>query len=230
MNICLLCEAKLDKEFVWSSLLFSKRKERLCPDCRNKFQKITGVLCKKCGRQQAREDLCTDCITWESDPDTKGLLLKNRSAFLYTEEMREALARFKFRGDAELVYAFERPFLSTFQTVYSDKPYTLVPVPLSEERMQERGFNQSELLASLLNLPIIDPLIRKKNEKQSKKSRKERLQLEDVFTTDDISVLGKDLILIDDLYTTGSTLHQAARCLKKIGGANSISSFTLIRS
>ncbi|MGG3572000.1 double zinc ribbon domain-containing protein [Bacillus gobiensis] len=230
MKICLLCEAKLDKDFIWSSLLYTKRAERLCLGCRNKFQRISGSLCKKCGREQTAEELCHDCLQWEADPETKGLLTQNRSVFLYTEEMKEALARYKFRGDTELVYAFESSFLYAFKSSYPNKSYTLAPIPLSEDRIKERGFNQTELLASLLDLPTIHPLIRKKNEKQSKKSRRERLRQEDVFTTEHHSVLGKDLILIDDLYTTGSTLHQAARCLKKIGGANSISSFTLIRS
>jgi competence protein ComFC len=191
---------------------------------------VTGILCKKCGRQQISDELCPDCEKWEADLVTRGLLTKNRSVFLYTEDMKEALARFKFRGDIELVYAFESAFLSTFKAAYPKHSCSLVPLPLSEERMKERGFNQSELLASLINLPIIHPLIRNTNEKQSKKSRYERLSQEDIFSTDRHSVLGKDLILIDDLYTTGSTLHQAAYCLKKIGGANSISSFTLIRS
>ncbi|MBD5018204.1 comF operon protein ComFC, partial [Xanthomonas citri pv. citri] len=74
------------------------------------------------------------------------------------------------------------------------------------------------------------PLIRLNNEKQSKKKKTERLLSECIFDTKNNSAEGMNIILIDDLYTTGATLHFAARCLLEKGKAASVSSFTLIRS
>ena len=76
----------------------------------------------------------------------------------------------------------------------------------------------------------MQPLIRTENEKQSKKSKAERLKQKTVFKTEKGSVKGLNVMLIDDLYTTGATLHHAAECLKADGEANTVSSYTLIRS
>ncbi|MCY8296804.1 amidophosphoribosyltransferase, partial [Bacillus inaquosorum] len=74
------------------------------------------------------------------------------------------------------------------------------------------------------------PLIRLNNEKQSKKKKTERLLSERIFDTKNNSAEGMNIILIDDLYTTGATLNFAARCLLEKGKARSVASFTLIRS
>nr|WP_269390630.1 phosphoribosyltransferase family protein [Bacillus amyloliquefaciens] len=144
--------------------------------------------------------------------------------------MKDSLARFKFRGDTKIIQTFERDFTAGFKAAYPANTHILVPIPLSPERLAERGFNQSELLASLLGMPVISPLIRLNNEKQSKKSKTERLSAEKKFSAAENSAEGMNVILIDDIYTTGATLHQAAEALLTAGKALSVSSFTLIRS
>ncbi|MFO6497688.1 MULTISPECIES: ComF family protein [Bacillus] len=227
---CLICEAPLSHSLSWRVLFFLRTEEKICRECKESFNKIEGTVCRKCGRPQDSERLCRDCLKWEADPKTRSLLKQNRSVYLYNSFMKDALARFKFRGDAELVFAFAPSFIRAFQTYCRHSHPILVPIPLSEERKIERGFNQAELLASLLKRPVIHPLIRTENEKQSKKSRAERLKEKNVFQTDKGSVKGLHVMLIDDLYTTGATLHHAARCLKVDGGADLVSSYTLIRS
>ena len=111
----------------------------------------------ECGRPQGSEELCGDCAKWEANPLTRSLLRQNRSVYLYNTFMKEVLARFKFRGDAELVFAFAPSFISAFQQYFRRSPSVLVPIPLSEERKAERGFNQAERLASLLQIPVIHP-------------------------------------------------------------------------
>ncbi|MBG9914336.1 competence protein ComF [Bacillus sonorensis] len=228
--ICLICEAPLLHSLSWRSFFFFKTEEKICRECKESFIKIKGSVCRKCGRPQSSGKLCPDCLKWEANPKTCGLLQQNRSVYVYNPFMKEVLARFKFRGDAELVYAFAPSFSRAFQTYCSHSDIALVPIPLSEERKKERGFNQAERLASLLNRPIMQPLIRTENEKQSKKSKAERLKQKTVFKTEKGSVKGLNVMLIDDLYTTGATLHHAAECLKADGEANTVSSYTLIRS
>lgn len=106
----------------------------------------------------------------------------------------------------------------------------LIPIPLSKERLKERGFNQSVILASLIGEPILQPLVKIHQTKQSKKKKNERLDQKGMFQikqTD--AIVQRDVILIDDIYTTGATIYDAARILKE-AGAKSVSSFTLIRS
>jgi len=106
----------------------------------------------------------------------------------------------------------------------------LVPIPLSDERLYERGFNQAESLALEAGAEPINLLKRVHSEKQSKKSRNERIRLPQVFQLSETAppFQNKQILLIDDVYTTGSTLRQAAIILRQ-AGAKSVQSLTLAR-
>ncbi|MEC1549338.1 ComF family protein [Bacillus rugosus] len=228
--ICLLCGSPFSQAATWRALFLLKPEEKVCHSCRRKLKKITGHICTMCGRPQSVHAVCRDCEAWKSRVSDSLLLRQNRSVYTYNDMMKETLSRFKFRGDAEIINAFKSDFSSTFSQVYPDKHYVLVPIPLSKEREEERGFNQAQLLAECLDRPIHHPLIRLNNEKQSKKKKRERLLSARIFDTKNKSAEGMNIILIDDLYTTGATLHFAARCLLEKGKAASVASFTLIRS
>ncbi|WP_237739228.1 ComF family protein [Bacillus xiamenensis] len=117
-----------------------------------------------------------------------------------------------------------------FKRSFSIKEPVLVPIPLSKERLKERGFNQSVMLASMIGGPIFQPLIKVHQRKQSKKSKNDRLNQKGLFQLKQPDpIVLKDVILVDDIYTTGATVYHAARILKD-AGAKSVSSFTLIRS
>ncbi|MCI4138152.1 double zinc ribbon domain-containing protein [Bacillus vallismortis] len=228
--ICLLCDTPFSQPVTWRVLFLLRLEEKVCHSCRSKFKKITGHICPICGKPQSIHELCKDCETWKLRMNDSLLLRQNRSVYTYNNMMKETLSRFKFRGDAEIINAFKSDFSSTFSKVYPDKHVVLVPIPLSKEREKERGFNQAQLLAECLDRPIRHALFRLNNEKQSKKTKAERLLSEHIFDTKNNSVEGMNIILIDDLYTTGATLHFAARCLLEKGKASSVASFTLIRS
>jgi competence protein ComFC len=161
----------------------------------------------------------------------KNILHKNISVFEYNDAVKEVLATFKFRGDAALVNVFKKDFLGIFKNQIS--PLNIdyaVPIPLSKERLYERGFNQAKLLADFLPIPQLEVLKRTHHEKQSKKSRLERLTASNVFSlTESSKIDNRSFLLIDDIYTTGSTLRHAAKLLIQ-NGAASVSSLTLIRS
>jgi competence protein ComFC len=104
-----------------------------------------------------------------------------------------------------------------------------VPIPLSNERLYERGFNQAEAILVEAGFPPTHLLTRIHSEKQSKKTRSERIHLPQVFQIfDEINLEGKMIVLVDDVYTTGSTLRHAAKLLKR-AGAHHIQSITLAR-
>ncbi|WP_404429343.1 ComF family protein [Sutcliffiella horikoshii] len=180
--------------------------------------------------ENRRDDLCSDCFKWEEDPSTAGLLQQNRSVYHYNNHMKEVLSRYKFRGDAVLVQVFQKAFRQTFEAVWNKESPILVPIPLSAERKYDRGFNQSLLLAELLPGTPEELLSKTISEKQSKKARKERLERENTFyVTYPELVKDKSILLIDDIYTTGTTVRMAAKVLKD-AGAKDISSYTLVRS
>lgn len=192
--------------------------------------KIQGPTCPKCGRTQSNDQLCQDCSRWNKRRDFAEILVMNRSVYAYNDFMKDILARFKFRGDTALADLFKKDVQSAFKRSFSIKEPVLVPIPLSKERLKERGFNQSMMLASMIGGPILEPLIKVHQSKQSKKRKNERLHQQNLFQLRQSNpIVLKDIILIDDIYTTGATVYHAAKILKD-AGAKSVSSFTLIRS
>jgi competence protein ComFC len=111
----------------------------------------------------------------------------------------------------------------------------IIPVPISPERLYERGFNQARSLANLINqnLPKEEILERTHTEKQSKKKKSERILTDSPFHlkpgTDFAKYKNKNLLIIDDIYTTGTTLRQIAKILQPLS-MNSVKSLTLARS
>lgn len=231
---CLLCHEIILPAIGWGALFSREKEQPVCPSCLAKFEKITGERCRLCSRplqqlaeQFRRGDLCNDCLCWEVDLEWGGFLDKNISIFHYNEFLKETIARFKFRGDYVIAKAFAEPIKMAFSQ--QQLPNLLVPIPLSDERFYERGFNQAEALLIESGLTPAHLLTRIHTEKQSKKSRTERIHVPQVFQiSHDISLERQMVTLIDDIYTTGSTLRHAAKLLKG-AGAERIESLTLAR-
>ncbi|MEY8349407.1 ComF family protein [Bacillus cereus] len=231
---CLLCDEYISEGASWYSFFVQSDKQYICERCERKFSYIMGEICADCGRsflllsEEYREgSLCKDCVRWREE--MKFLPIKNRSVYVYNDWMKEVLAQFKFRGDAELLQIFRANFVAVFHECFSEC-HAVIPIPLSKEREYERGFNQAELLASCLPCRMLQTsLSRKDTEKQSKKRRIERIrgmnpfcfQKEEMFA-------GQHILLIDDVYTTGITVRQVAACLYD-AGAQTVSSLTLCR-
>ncbi|WP_139364966.1 ComF family protein [Sutcliffiella halmapala] len=236
MNNCLLCHETISNTFGWREFLGLGKEKRICTSCSVQFSRISGEVCVKCGRlwldvplEHRHDTSCTDCVKWEQDKEYSGALSCNRSVFSYNEFMKEVLARYKFRGDAVIATIFQDELRQAFQH-FQKGNYVIVPIPLSEERLYERGFNQSLLLAQLLQGEIVEVLCKKEAEKQSKKARMERIDAENqFFVSNEETVKNRRFLLIDDIYTTGTTIRMAAKRLKE-AGAGEISSLTLIRS
>lgn len=235
MPNCLWCGARYEEAIRWTRLLAHGR-SGFCARCLGKLEPLTGDLCEVCGRDLAALDprfvkgnVCGDCTSWEADP-LGGVLKMNRSLYVYNGLMRDIMARFKFKGDAVLIEGF----LDGWRKLYRQhfKGLVPVPVPLSAERLATRFFNQSERLAELLGVPYADLLRRPRHgEKQSKKTRRERLARGDnpfVLAPGAERFRGQGFVIIDDVYTTGATVRFAAAALAPLRPAR-ICSMTLAR-
>lgn len=233
MSICLVCHNYFEEVGSWTTLFSLAEPDPLCSVCSAKFEKVDGDLCEICGRpfselsSEYREgNLCYDCVRWEKDPYWKSVLTKNRSIYLYNDFAKDVISLYKFRGDYVVSSIFKTSLKKAFKT-YFNSSYFVVPIPLSQKRLYERGFNQAAAIAGLLDDPVNEVLARTHLEKQSKKGREERIAGENVFRVVE-SVQNKDILLVDDIYTTGSTLRHAGKVLLE-AGAKSVSSLTLMR-
>lgn len=143
--------------------------------------------------------------------------------FLYEGAARDLILQLKFADKTELA-----PVLAPFmiQALPKIEDALLVPIPLHKKRLRKRLFNQAVLLAQEIskkaNIPLDIEVLQKiiHTTPQAQKSAKGRAKLaQSVFeVVGDVN--GKNIILIDDIYTTGSTLNAAAGQLKKAGAAS----------
>lgn len=229
---CLICHEEIESALSWRTLFGEDKTPKICGECNENFSPVTGEICEICGRPFAFleaeyrvENLCFDCKRWE-DEHWSGSLDQNRSLYRYTDFAKDIMAKFKFRGDYVLAEIFAEDLCQALQAYQYDY---IVPIPLSEERLYERGFNQAEALISTAGFKPTHLLSRVHTEKQSKKSRSERIHIEQVFKLEtELNLNSKTILLIDDIYTTGSTLRHAAKLLKENGAAK-VYSFTLAR-
>lgn len=232
-EFCLYCHEEIENLISWSIFFEEKNETCLCRKCEEQLEEITGPICHGCGRpleklaaQYVSGDRCHDCVRWEGDSEWSGYLSKNESIYLYNDFLKEIISQYKFRGDYLLANVFASQMKEKLRGVKFDY---LVPIPLSKERQFERGFNQSEALIVEAGLQATSLLKRTHGEKQSKKSRAERIHVPQVFQlVGQVTIQNKAVILIDDIYTTGSTLRHAAKMLIR-SGARCVSSLTLAR-
>lgn len=196
----------------------------ICNGCREKLSPIGSPLCTICGAPfvstiQA-DHLCGDCST--TPPNFNAA----RAAFRFEGAVQELIHRFKYGKRIQL----RRPIALLIMEQLGDavsqwSPDFVIPVPLHDSRLRWRGFNQAilvgELLASRWRIPIVKDVLRREREtrEQTTLTGAERARnVRGAFgVADSAMVSGKRVLLVDDVYTTGSTVSECARALKKNG-------------
>jgi ComF family protein len=148
-----------------------------------------------------------------------------RSLTPYQGVIRDCIMQLKYKKKTGLVKILGRALVDFLKELpYDIKGYDfLVPVPLHKRRLRERGFNQAELLAKEIGryfkIPVLSNNLKRiiNTDFQSKLARKERLKnVKDAFVVKDpICFEDKRIILIDDVFTTGSTVNECSKALKE---------------
>ncbi len=219
---CYICEKPLEVR---------KQKESayLCKACKSRIEKVEGPFCI-CGTSLKGKDPLVDlCETCANRIRYFDLV---RSYGYYQEPLKDLIRAFKNRAEKEL----SRELSLLLKDVVSDIPSefsSMTYIPLSKMRFRRRGFNQTKLLASdlanLLNLEVVPALEKaKRNLPQKGLSQAERQEnVRGVFRC---TGSGKEnILLIDDVYTSGATVNEASRVLKE-GGYEKIFVVTIARS
>ncbi len=194
-------------------------KEEICEACEERLEYLSEPLCCKCGKKIGpEEEFCYDCrrkMHWF----TKGV-----AVFPYSF-VRSSLYRFKYAGRAEYARFYARQmdaYLGARKREW--KPQALVPVPLHKKKRRIRGYNQAALVAGELSklwgIPVMDDLIiRVKNTRPMKEidGTKRQNNLKKAFKLGKNDVKLNTIIIIDDIYTTGSTVDAVARVCREAG-------------
>ncbi len=204
----------------------SSKEIRICEDCRKKLPYIQEPRCKKCSKPIMIEEkeYCKDC------EHKKYHFIKGYSLWIYDEVMRQSLADFKYHNKKENARFYSSEILLQFEKQMERMSVdAIVPVPIHKSKYRERSYNQAEILAKeigrKMEIPVIsDLLIRtKKTLPQKQLSDKERLKnLEEAFAINPLhyevhSDRLKKILLVDDIYTTGSTIEACTKVLIQHG-------------
>lgn len=216
MTHCLFCFNPIYLKVTWSNVIQLAKRRKLCTHCEADLIKITGKICRVCSRMSP-DILCYDCQRWQVYYNGDDPLQRNISIYIYNDMIKELISRWKYRGDYTLGHVFQSVVSLYFTQYFKSKQseITVVPIPLSDTRLMERGFNQAEMLAQFISAQQSMVLQRQFSEKQSKKTRKERLISINPFKLQ--KPINIPVLLVDDIYTTGRTLRHAAELLKEAG-------------
>jgi len=219
--ICLLCGQHLKKNLTFGELLFLKKEEgSLCLACYSSFEIIGEEHCPNCYKKGVSTS-CQDCQLWCKE----GFEVSHEAIFTYNQAMKDFFNRYKFDGD----YILRKVFAMILkENLKKYKDYHFVLIPLSPERYAKRGFNQVAGLIEAAGLSHLDVLGKREEKASSSKNRSERLATELPFFIKEDSRIPKKILLIDDIYTTGTTLNRLKSMLLEAGCQN-IKTFSLAR-
>lgn len=177
----------------------------------------------KCGKPLDNEEreFCRDCEKHQH------FFKEGRAAFPYTGKIQKSLLQFKLHNRRTYAEFFAGAMAARFrQCEKLWKIDIICPIPLHRKKRRFRGFNQAELLAyqlgNVFQIPVIPGMLLKVQETSEQKEldRKNRQKnLKKAFQIGQYDVKLKRILLIDDVYTTGSTVDAAAAVLRKAGAA-----------
>lgn len=208
---CLLCHA----------LLGQREANRLvCPVCRQRWRPVRPPWCERCGQPEPHFGPCRLCTEWPA------ALKSVRSAVWLDEYARPAVHALKYRGLPGIADDLATAMASLAPA--TDSPSALIPIPLAKKRLRDRGYNQSEVLARALarkwRIPVLPDLLVRTRETPTQTALTPDTRLANVraaFAVANVqcSMINDHwtLIIVDDVFTTGATLAEAARALEQTG-------------
>lgn len=195
--------------------------ELICPGCRAALSYVRRPVCMCCGKEIASEteEYCPDCAKKRRSFE-RGIALLN-----YNEAARASLAAVKYHNKREYLDFYAAEMAKRLgPAVRRMGVQALVPVPVHPERLRTRGFNQaaelSRRLGKRLGIPNEERILfrTKKTLPQKDLGPAERLKnLEQAFGAGSVPAGLKAVLLVDDIYTTGSTVEACARALRRAG-------------
>lgn len=192
----------------------------ICKTCKQKIRYIKCPRCQKCGKQLADDSAiyCLDCQT------TQHFFTRGYAIYDY-QSMKKSIYRFKYGGRCEYAQFYAQDLYQCLR----DMPEiwdadAIVPVPLHSQRKRQRGYNQAELIAQELgkitHIPVYQNVVvrvRKTVPQKELDTFGRQNNLKKAFNiTSDVVKLNKTII-IDDIYTTGSTVDAISKKLKEHG-------------
>ncbi|HPD60666.1 MAG TPA: ComF family protein [Thermodesulfobacteriota bacterium] len=223
--ICLLCGSK---DTYHARCL-------ICKDCLNSISFISHPVCVRCGKpfltEVIRDHVCGSCLTQEPHFNLV------RALGRYEGALATIIHNLKYRQKFSMVNLLNFLLDMHNHEITFSSYDLLIPVPLHRSRLRQRGFNQTVILGNILkkkyHLPVHTNILKRISHTLPQvtlpvKARK--INIRNAFKVKKPrSVKGKTILLLDDVYTTGATINECARILKK-SGACRVDGFVIARA
>ena len=195
--------------------------EEICERCKEKVSYIEEPRCKKCGKpiRYEEQEYCLDCQRQSFHYE------QGRSLWVHKGVVPWSIYQFKYHNRRVYGQFYARELYRLYGRKIQEWGIDLiVPVPLHRRRKRRRGYNQAEILAKnlgeLTGIPVEKGLVIRKQYTKPQKTlnnRERARNLKDVFDVRKTAVSEKNILLIDDIYTTGSTIDGISKVLLEKG-------------
>lgn len=211
---CPVCDEILEPELV---------QQKIHPECQNKLEPVIGTVCMQCGRplESTTAEFCYDCHRRRAQSDTA--VHQGKALYLYQGAVKQTMYRFKYSNKREYADFFAEYAQKRYGSWIQAKGIeVIVPVPMYRKKQRIRGYNQAESFASalsqLMNIPVDFGVIQRVKDTTPQKELDDierKKNLKSAFQSCENIVQYKRILVVDDIYTTGSTAEAVAEELKK---------------
>lgn len=191
--------------------------KKICEECVDKLVYIREPRCKKCGKQlkQSEEEYCYDCRK------CKHIYKMGIAPFMHTGAVKNSVYAIKYHNKREYVDFYTDEIVRLYREEIKQWSCDgIIPVPLHRRKRIKRGFNQAGLIAKglseKLGIPMYGKILKRVVDTKPQKELNDiqrKKNLENAFILNENIVKLKKIILVDDIYTTGSTIDSCTKVL-----------------
>ena len=199
--------------------ILKDQRRMICPECEKKLRPIGHPRCYKCGKPIEEGEYCKDCQKHTHIFD------QGRGLWIQKQPVSRAIYQFKFHNKRYYASVFAEEMMKRYgEWIYRNEIKEIIPIPLYKAKQRKRGFNQALLIAKELSIlsgiPVNENAVfRIRNTKPQKilNPMERSRNLKGAFGVKKTWEVKNKVLLIDDIYTTGSTMDRVAKVLKKAG-------------
>lgn len=229
---CPICDEILEPELT---------EQKIHSECRNKLYPVTGAVCMQCGRplENSTGEFCYDCnrrprimnqknmsfVRTKENSSFRGVpIAQGKSMYLYQGEIKTTMYRFKYSNRREYADFFAEQAVEKYGAWLRAKGVeVIVPVPMYRKKQRVRGYNQAEVFARALSrltgIPVDTELVLRVKDTTPQKELNDlerKNNLKSAFQKTENIVQYGSILVVDDIYTTGSTAEAVADELIKM--------------